>query len=94
MSNSRRNMLKGIALSSAALAASTVVSGCASSESNEIDNNANQPGVAKFKGNINHSVARWTYGDLSIEELCQVVQSLGFSAIDLIGPDPSRRADS
>ncbi|MDO6561301.1 hydroxypyruvate isomerase family protein [Paraglaciecola chathamensis] len=87
MSNSRRNMLKGMALSSAALAATTVVSGCASSANNQAPANASKDAVPKFKGNINHSVARWTYGDLSIEELCQVVKSLGFSAIDLIGPE-------
>lgn len=42
---------------------------------------------SKLKGNIRHSVARWTYGDLDIESLCQVVTRLGFSAIDLVGPD-------
>ena len=78
MSNSRRNMLKGMALSSAALAASTVVSGCASNANNQVPANASKDAVPKFKGNINHSVARWTYGDLSIEELCQVVKSLAF----------------
>lgn len=40
-----------------------------------------------LKGNIRHSVSRWTYGDLSIEELCLLVKSLGFSAIDLVGPE-------
>jgi hydroxypyruvate isomerase len=40
----------------------------------------------KLKGNINHSVARWTYGMLSLEELCAVVKGLGFAAIDLVGP--------
>lgn len=39
-----------------------------------------------LKGNINHSVSRWTYGDLSLEELCLLVKSLGFSAVDLVGP--------
>ncbi|MDR7121904.1 TIM barrel protein [Rheinheimera soli] len=42
---------------------------------------------AALKGNIRHSVSRWTYGDLSIEELCLLVKSLGFTAIDLVGPD-------
>jgi hydroxypyruvate isomerase len=41
---------------------------------------------APLKGNIQHSVSRWTYGDLSIEALCQLVKKLGFSAIDLVGP--------
>ena len=40
-----------------------------------------------LKGNIRHSVSRWTYGDLSIEELCVLVKSLGFTAIDLVGPE-------
>jgi hydroxypyruvate isomerase len=41
---------------------------------------------APLKGNINHSVCRWTYNDLSVEELCTTVKSLGFAAIDLVGP--------
>src|SRR5690554_4980369 len=40
-----------------------------------------------LKGNINHSVARWTYQMLSLEELCEVVKGFGVSAIDLVGPD-------
>ena len=36
---------------------------------------------------MQHSVSRWTYGDLDIEELCLLVKSLGFSAIDLVGPE-------
>lgn len=39
-----------------------------------------------LKGNIHHSVARWTFNFLSLEELCLVVKRLGFSAIDLVGP--------
>ena len=39
-----------------------------------------------LKGNINHSVCRWTYGHLTLDELCILVKKLGFSAIDLIGP--------
>lgn len=39
------------------------------------------------RGNIRHGVARWTYSDWSLPELCQLVKSLGFAAIDLVGPD-------
>ncbi len=39
-----------------------------------------------LKGNIHHSVARWTFNFLSLDELCLVVKRLGFSAIDLVGP--------
>jgi hydroxypyruvate isomerase len=40
----------------------------------------------KMKGNINHSVCRWTYNFLSVEQLCKEVKKIGFSAIDLVGP--------
>ncbi|GAB3648281.1 TIM barrel protein [Echinicola sediminis] len=39
-----------------------------------------------LKGNINHSVCRWTYGHLSLDELCVLIKDIGFSAIDLLGP--------
>ncbi|MGM0459663.1 MAG: hydroxypyruvate isomerase family protein [Bacteroidota bacterium] len=39
-----------------------------------------------LKGNINHSMCRWTFGDLPLDQLCQTVKEIGFSAIDLIGP--------
>lgn len=42
--------------------------------------------AAALKGNVNHSVARWTFSDLSVEELCTLVKRVGFSAIDLVGP--------
>ncbi|ALM51254.1 hydroxypyruvate isomerase family protein [Halomonas huangheensis] len=45
------------------------------------------PEAQELRGNINHSVARWTYDFLSLEELCQLVASVGFSAIDLVGPE-------
>ena len=43
--------------------------------------------AAALKGNIHHSVARWTFHFLSLDELCLVVKRLGFSAIDLVGPN-------
>src|SRR5690625_2326104 len=40
-----------------------------------------------LKGNINHSVARWTFHMLSLAELCEVIKGLGVRAIDLVGPN-------
>lgn len=40
----------------------------------------------KLKSNINHSVCRWTYSFLKLDELCKAVKKIGFSAIDLVGP--------
>lgn len=76
----RRELLKRAALSSLALSAlpaGTVVA------------QSSLPSVGDFvgRGNIKHSVAQWTYDFLTLEELCQVVNEIGFSAIDLIGPE-------
>lgn len=40
----------------------------------------------ELRGTINHSVCRWCYGDVPLEELCSAVKRIGFSAIDLVGP--------
>ena len=47
---------------------------------------ATTPKNETLKGNINHSVCYWTYNFLSLDELCQTVKNVGFSAIDLVGP--------
>lgn len=77
----RRELLKQLAagaIGASVLGSGLLLSGAA----------AAAPSTAgALKGNIRHSVSRWTYGDLSIEELCLLVKSLGFTAIDLVGPD-------
>ncbi|MFM8805793.1 MAG: hydroxypyruvate isomerase family protein [Sphingomonadales bacterium] len=39
-----------------------------------------------LKGNIHHSVCSWTYGFLSLSQLCDVAESIGIGAIDLVKP--------
>ena len=39
-----------------------------------------------LKGNLQHSVARWTFPQLTVAQLCETVKAIGFSAIDLVGP--------
>jgi hydroxypyruvate isomerase len=39
-----------------------------------------------LKGRINHSVCYWTHNFLSLDELCNTVKKIGFSAIDLLTP--------
>jgi hydroxypyruvate isomerase len=48
--------------------------------------NEEEDGEDQMNTKINHSVCRWTYSDLSLQELCDLVKKIGFSAIDLIGP--------
>ena len=45
----------------------------------------------KFKGNINHSVCQWCYNFIPLEELCQAVKKIGFSAIDSLAPKTGLR---
>src|SRR5699024_616535 len=40
----------------------------------------------KLKGNINHSVCKWTYNFLGFENLCKTAKEIGIKAIDLAGP--------
>ncbi|MFN3409923.1 MAG: hydroxypyruvate isomerase family protein [Limisphaerales bacterium] len=48
---------------------------------------AEETTAAPLKGNINHSVCRWCYGSLSLEELCRASKAMGIVAIDLLNPD-------
>ena len=73
---SRRSLLKNLALGASAIITAPAIS-FASDKSNK---------KLKLKGNINHSVCRWTFSLLSLDELCNTVKKIGFSAIDLIGP--------
>src|SRR5690349_2518196 len=75
---SRRSAIKGLLAGTAALGASSMIPAIAAENKNL--------SALKFKGNINHSVCRWCYNGLTVEELCQTVKKIGFSAIDLVGP--------
>ena len=77
MKQSRRAILKTMLLSGSAAMAAPAIS---------LASNIMLEEKTKGKGSINHSVCRWTYEDLSVEELCTTVKKLGFSAIDLVGP--------
>ena len=72
----RRTLIQSVVAGSAAAALSQV-----HAFAKKIENM--QPSL---KNNINHSVCRWTYGFLSLEELCVTAKEIGLKAIDLVGP--------
>jgi hydroxypyruvate isomerase len=80
MSNqpSRRAAIKNIVAGTAAFGAAAMLPLAASAEEDQK--------FLKLKGNINHSVCRWCYGDMPLEQLCAGVNKIGFGAIDLVGP--------
>lgn len=82
MSNqpSRRVAIKNLIAGTAAFGTAGVLSSFSAPAPDEDKKNHS------LKGNINHSVCRWCYGDIPLEDLAIAVKKIGFSAIDLVGP--------
>lgn len=47
--------------------------------------NAAEPD-SQLKGNINHSVCRWCYNKIPLDDLCKAARRIGIKSIDLQGP--------
>lgn len=78
-SNPRRRAIKNIIAGSLAIGATPAFAG-------SISSNRGEESKYNMKGNINHSVCRWCYGSIPLEELCASVKKMGINAIDLVGP--------
>jgi len=78
-SNTRRSAFKKIAGSVAAVTLGT-------SLSNRLEA-AESIVVDKLKGKINHSVCRWCYDKISLEDLCKAAKNIGLASIELVGPE-------
>ncbi|MGC8742958.1 MAG: hydroxypyruvate isomerase family protein [Verrucomicrobiia bacterium] len=48
--------------------------------------NAAEELKVKLKGNIHHSVSRWCYGKLSLDDLCKACVDIGIESVELLGP--------
>ena len=68
------------------LIAGTVAMGIPSSLSAMAVSNASNSSDFIPKGKINHSVARWCFGDMELEALCIAAKKMGITGIDLVGP--------
>ncbi len=76
-SSDRRNAIKNILAGSAAIAAGVAaIPSFAAGEKKE----------AMLKGNIQHSVCRWCFNDLTLDQLCVAANEIGLKGIDLVGP--------
>ena len=42
---------------------------------------------AELKGKINHSVCRWCYRDIALDDLCKSAKDIGIASIELTGPE-------
>lgn len=41
----------------------------------------------QLKGKINHSVCRWCYNSIPLEDLCKAAKEIGIASIELVGPE-------
>jgi len=73
---SRRTALKNIVAGTAALGVSAAIPAFAFEAHT----------TTMLKGNINHSVCRWCFGNMTLDELCIEAKKIGIKAIDLVGP--------
>ena len=78
-SPSRRSALKKIAGTTAMALVGSSLSGRLSAAESVLDNN--------LKGKINHSVCRWCYNSIPLEDLCKAAKDIGLASIELTGPD-------
>ena len=75
---SRRLAIKNLVAGTAALGTAPLLASFTTAE---------QPNTSHtLKGNINHSVCRWCYNQVPLEEFCAAVKKMGITAIDLVGP--------
>ena len=74
----RRTVLKNMLASTAAVGAAGALSAFLPEEK--------PMEQVALKGNINHSVCRWCYQDIPLEQLCAAAKSIGIKGIDLVGP--------
>lgn len=81
MKQSRRTLIKNLALGASALAITPASALASCNVTSQLTDKK-----LTLKGNINHSVSRWTFGYLSMDDLCKAVKEIGFNAIDLVGP--------
>jgi hydroxypyruvate isomerase len=40
-----------------------------------------------LKGKVNHSVCRWCYNGIELEDLCKAAKEIGLTSVELVGPE-------
>lgn len=74
--NSRRDVLKRLAIACVALGTPMTLQGFTLKSDKDL----------ALKGNVNHAVCRWCFQNIDLETLCIESKKMGISGIDLVGP--------
>jgi hydroxypyruvate isomerase len=83
---SRRNVLKNLARSAALLSTGVLLPGVACAEP-EKEQFKEEIMSLKLKGHVNHSVCKWCYPNIPLDDLCKASKDIGLSSIELQGPE-------
>ena len=78
---SRRTVLKNMTGSAAFVTAALGIPSAARAELLKEDFE-----YFKLKGNVNHSVCKWCYPKISLDDFCKSVKKMGMSSVELLGP--------
>ena len=79
---SRRAVLKNITGSAAFLSASMAIPSAARAEFLK-----EEWKDLKLKGNVNHSVCKWCYPKIALDDFCKEAKEMGMSSVELLGPN-------
>ncbi|MEM9847317.1 MAG: TIM barrel protein [Bacteroidota bacterium] len=84
----RRDAVKTTILGLGTLSIATTCETAAdSSATSKQKNTSNTTITTAMKGNIKHSVCRWCYQDIPLEQLCEGAQEIGIASIELTTPE-------
>ncbi len=83
---SRRNVLKSLAGSAALLSTGMLVPSGLRAEIAKEQMKEDLKSL-KLKGRINHSVCKWCYPKIALEDLCKAAKDIGLASIELLGPE-------
>lgn len=75
----RRETLKKLASGAAVTVTATAISNRLIAAENQLE--------ASLKGKINHSVCRWCYSAIPLEDLCKSAKKIGLQSIELLSPE-------
>ncbi|HYF68115.1 MAG TPA: TIM barrel protein [Ohtaekwangia sp.] len=78
-SSSRRNALKKIAGTAAVAITGASLAHRVSAAEATLEQS--------LKGKVNHSVCRWCYESIPLEDLCKAAKNIGLESIELVGPE-------
>ena len=78
----RREALKKIAVGAAVVGTGNAAYATVRSQTKKFE--SNKP---MLKGNVNHSVCRWCYNPMPLEELIEGAKEMGLKSIEILGPD-------